>query len=155
MPELTLHGIAVDDTFAEAFGMAATAIVVTADTPRWAAIAAASFTGFATSVIGCGVEAGIDRTLEPEDTPDGRPGMRILLFGFDRDGLARAARPPRRPMHPDQPVLGLLCRSAGPEAAQDGRQRALFRRRLRGRQAARRAAALARAGDGWRVHLRA
>jgi formylmethanofuran--tetrahydromethanopterin N-formyltransferase len=89
MPELTLQGIAVDDTFAEAFGMAATAIVVTAASPRWAAIAAASFTGFATSVIGCGVEAGMDRTLEPKDTPDGRPGIRILLFGFDRDGLAR------------------------------------------------------------------
>ena len=36
MPDLTLNGIAVDDTFAEAFDMAATAIVVTADTPRWA-----------------------------------------------------------------------------------------------------------------------
>ncbi|MBP0580592.1 formylmethanofuran--tetrahydromethanopterin N-formyltransferase [Labrys sp. LIt4] len=87
--DLTLNGIAIDDTFAEAFGMAATAIVLTADTPRWAEIAAASLTGFATSVIGCGVEAGIDRPLSPEETPDGRPGLRILLFGFDAAGLGK------------------------------------------------------------------
>src|SRR5262245_52645565 len=89
MPGLSLGGIAVDDTFAEAFGMAATAIIVTAETPRWAQIAATVFTGFATSVIGCGVEAGLDRTLAPADTPDGRPGIRILLFGFDAAGLAK------------------------------------------------------------------
>jgi len=89
MSSLTLNGIVVDDTFAEAFGMAATAIVVTAATRRWAEIAAASFTGFATSVIGCGVEAGIDRMVLPDETPDGRPGLRILLFGFDHEGLSR------------------------------------------------------------------
>jgi len=89
MPELSLNGIAIDDTFAEAFGMAATGIVVTADTPHWVDIAAMSLTGFATSVIGCGVEAGIDRVLSPEETPDGRPGARILMFGFDGDGLGK------------------------------------------------------------------
>ena len=31
MPELTANGVAIDDTFAEAFGMRATAIVITAD----------------------------------------------------------------------------------------------------------------------------
>jgi formylmethanofuran--tetrahydromethanopterin N-formyltransferase len=89
MPELSLNGIEVDDTFAEAFGMAATAILVTAETEHWARIAAASFTGFATSVIGCGVEAGIDDTVAATDTPDGRPGLRILIFGFDQAGLAK------------------------------------------------------------------
>jgi formylmethanofuran--tetrahydromethanopterin N-formyltransferase len=89
MAELSLNGVAIDDTFAEAFGMAATAIIVTADTDPWAAIAAASFTGFATSVIGCGVEAGVDRALGPDETPDGRPGRRILIFGFDAAGLGK------------------------------------------------------------------
>lgn len=89
MPELNLNGIAIDDTFAEAFGMAATGIVVTADSARWAEIAAMSLTGFATSVIGCGVEAGIDHVLAPAQTPDGRPGARILMFGFDADGLGK------------------------------------------------------------------
>ncbi|MGY2048553.1 formylmethanofuran--tetrahydromethanopterin N-formyltransferase [Methylobacterium sp. JK268] len=87
MTDLTLHGIRVEDTFAEAFDMAGTALVLTADTPEWAMIAATTMTGFATSVIGCGVEAGIDAVLAPDQTPDGRPGVRVLLFGFDAGGL--------------------------------------------------------------------
>ena len=76
------NGITIDDTFAEAFGMRATALIVTADSRKWALQAATTMTGFATSVIGCGVEAGIDRELDPGETPDGRPGARVLLFGF-------------------------------------------------------------------------
>ena len=49
--------------------------------------AAQSMTGFATSVIGCKVEAGIEAALRPEETPDGRPGVSVLLFGFDAAGL--------------------------------------------------------------------
>jgi formylmethanofuran--tetrahydromethanopterin N-formyltransferase len=90
MPELTLNGIRVADTFAEAFDMAATGIVVTAETARWAEIAAVVMTGFATSVIGCGVEAGIDASVPGSETPDGRPGMRVLLFGFDHKSLQSA-----------------------------------------------------------------
>lgn len=85
--DLTLNGIRVVDTFAEAFDVAGTAIVVTNDTAKWAMIAATTMTGFATSVIGCGAEAGIDAVLSPEETPDGRPGVRILLFGFEPNGL--------------------------------------------------------------------
>jgi formylmethanofuran--tetrahydromethanopterin N-formyltransferase len=80
MPQLTVNGIRVDDTFAEAFGMRATALVITAPTLSWARQAAVTMTGFGTSVIGCGAEAGIDRDLAPEETPDGRPGVRVLLF---------------------------------------------------------------------------
>ncbi|KMO44757.1 formylmethanofuran--tetrahydromethanopterin formyltransferase [Methylobacterium tarhaniae] len=87
MPDLILHGIRVEDTFAEAFDMAATALVLTAETPEWAMIAATTMTGFATSVIGCGAEAGIDAVLSPDETPDGRPGVRVLLFGFDAGSL--------------------------------------------------------------------
>ena len=87
MAELTLNGIKVEDTFAEAFDVAGTAIIVTNDTAKWAMIAAVTMTGFATSVIGCGAEAGIDTELSPEETPDGRPGVRILLFGFEPNGL--------------------------------------------------------------------
>ncbi len=72
--------VQVDDTFAEAFDMRATALVITADTERWARQAATSATGFATSIIACGVEAGIDRMLGPDETPDGRPGARVLMF---------------------------------------------------------------------------
>ncbi|MGQ0672124.1 MAG: formylmethanofuran--tetrahydromethanopterin N-formyltransferase [Hyphomicrobium sp.] len=83
----TVNGIAIDNTFAEAFGMSGTGLVITADTARWAMIAATTMTGFGTSVIGCGAECGIDRELSPDETPDGRPGVRVLMFGFSPDSL--------------------------------------------------------------------
>jgi len=89
---MKLNGILIDDTFAEAFGMQGTRIVITADTAPWAKIAAETMTGFATSIIACGVEAGIERLLPPEETPDGRPGAAILLFGMSRDALSTAVR---------------------------------------------------------------
>lgn len=89
MPQLTVNGIRVDDTFAEAFGMRATALVITAPSERWAQQAALTMTGFATSVIACGCEAGIDRPLAPERTRDGRPGWRVLLFAMSTAELQK------------------------------------------------------------------
>jgi formylmethanofuran--tetrahydromethanopterin N-formyltransferase len=84
---MKVNGVDIDDTFAEAFGMSGTGVVLTADTAKWARICATVMTGFGTSVIGCGAECGIDRELSPEETPDGRPGVRVLLFGFSPDSL--------------------------------------------------------------------
>lgn len=89
MAALTRNGVVIDDTFAEAFPMSGTGIIVTAVNERWVLEAARSMTGFATSVIACGVEAGIDRMLSPDETPDGRPGARILIFGMDGEGLKK------------------------------------------------------------------
>jgi formylmethanofuran--tetrahydromethanopterin N-formyltransferase len=86
---MRLHAAEVVDTFAEAFSMWGARIVVTAETPGWADHAARSLTGFATSVIGCKCEAGIERELEGAQTPDGRPGVSVLLFATDADGLAK------------------------------------------------------------------
>ncbi len=86
---MRLHDAEVEDTFAEAFGMWGARIVVTAGTPGWAEHAARSLTGFATSVIGCKCEAGIERELDGDQTPDGRPGVSALLFAPDADGLAK------------------------------------------------------------------
>jgi formylmethanofuran--tetrahydromethanopterin N-formyltransferase len=80
VPTLSRNGVGIDDTFAEAFDMRATALLITADEPRWARQAAISMTGFATSIIGCGVESAIDGDVAPDATPDGRPGVRVLLF---------------------------------------------------------------------------
>jgi formylmethanofuran--tetrahydromethanopterin N-formyltransferase len=80
MPDLIRNGVVIEDGFAEAFDMRATALVITAPTMRWASQAALTATGFATSIIGCGVEAGIDAELAPTETPDGRPGLRVLFF---------------------------------------------------------------------------
>jgi formylmethanofuran--tetrahydromethanopterin N-formyltransferase len=82
------RGVRIVDTFAEAFGMRAARVVITAQSPDWARTAAQSMTGFATSVIGCKVEAGIEAELLPEETPDGRPGVSVLVFAFDAEGLA-------------------------------------------------------------------
>jgi formylmethanofuran--tetrahydromethanopterin N-formyltransferase len=89
MQQLTRNGILIDDTFAEAFGMRATAIIITAPTLKWARQAAVTMTGYATSVIGCGCEAAIDVDLSPSKTPDGRPGCRVMLFAVSTDELQR------------------------------------------------------------------
>jgi formylmethanofuran--tetrahydromethanopterin N-formyltransferase len=69
--------------------MRAARVVITAQTSGWAQTAAHSMTGFATSVIGCKVEAGIERELAGDDTPDGRPGVSVLMFAFDAAGLGQ------------------------------------------------------------------
>ena len=89
MSQLTVNGIRVDDTFAEAFGMRATALTITAHSVAWANQAAVTMTGFATSVIGCGCKSGIDRSLNPDETPDGRPGVRVLLFAVSTSELQK------------------------------------------------------------------
>jgi formylmethanofuran--tetrahydromethanopterin N-formyltransferase len=82
-------GVTVDDTFAEAFPMKCTRIVITAHNIEWARHAAQSATGFATSVIGCGCEAGIEREIDASETPDGRPGISLLLFAMSGKELAK------------------------------------------------------------------
>jgi formylmethanofuran--tetrahydromethanopterin N-formyltransferase len=86
---MEINGTLIDDTFAEAFPMKATKLVITAHTPLWARHAAQSMTGFATSVIGCGCEAGIERELLPAETPDGRPGVAVLIFAVSSKELAK------------------------------------------------------------------
>src|SRR5579862_4843270 len=89
---MILDGVEIEDTFAEAFGMRATRLVVTSDSARWARIAGETATGFATSVNGCGAEAAIERDLRPNETPDGRPGVALLIFAMNREGLAKVVR---------------------------------------------------------------
>jgi formylmethanofuran--tetrahydromethanopterin N-formyltransferase len=86
---MNIGGVAIEDSFAEAFAMKATRLVITADSERWARIAADSLTGFATSVIACGCEAGIERALGAEETPDGRPGIAVLMFGVSTKELQK------------------------------------------------------------------
>lgn len=86
---MIVNGVMIEDTFAEAFGMKATRLIITADTRDWAMNAAAAMTGFATSVIACGCEAGIEETLPHEKTPDGRPGVAVLIFAMSGNDLAK------------------------------------------------------------------
>lgn len=84
------NGVDVIDTFAEAFPMTAARVIITAVSRRWARIAADQMTGYATSVIACDAEAGVERELEPAETPDKRPGVSVLVFAFGREGLEKA-----------------------------------------------------------------
>jgi len=82
-----INGVAIDDTFAEAFTMRVARIVITGRNPKWAREAAVKMTGFATSVIGCKCEAGIERELPAAETPDGRPGVSVLFLTMDKESL--------------------------------------------------------------------
>jgi formylmethanofuran--tetrahydromethanopterin N-formyltransferase len=82
-----LNGVKIEDTFAEGFSMWGSRIIITAVNRKWANIAATTMTGFATSVIACDCEASIEREIPPEETPDGRPGTAVMVFGFSRGRL--------------------------------------------------------------------
>jgi formylmethanofuran--tetrahydromethanopterin N-formyltransferase len=82
-----IAGVTIADTFAEAFTMRATRVVITAKNARWARQAATAMTGFATSVIGCKCEAGIERELSESETLDGRAGVSVLLLTMDKESL--------------------------------------------------------------------
>ncbi|MCI0378275.1 MAG: formylmethanofuran--tetrahydromethanopterin N-formyltransferase [Gemmataceae bacterium] len=87
---MDINDVKIEDTFAEAFPMTAARLVVTAHSPAWAKTAGQVATGYASSVIGCDAEAGIERELGPDETPDGRPGVSLLFFAFSRDALQKA-----------------------------------------------------------------
>jgi formylmethanofuran--tetrahydromethanopterin N-formyltransferase len=80
----------IDDTFAEAFGMRYTRLIVTAADEYWLDAAVREFTGYSSSVIACDAEIGLERPVAAEETPDGRPGAALLAFGFSADALAKA-----------------------------------------------------------------
>src|SRR5829696_9825097 len=86
---MIIRGVFIEDTFAEAFGMRAARVIITARTLRWAREAALKLTGFATSVIACKCEAAIERELSPAETPDARHGISVLFFTMDTDSLGK------------------------------------------------------------------
>jgi formylmethanofuran--tetrahydromethanopterin N-formyltransferase len=86
---MNIRGVFIEETFAEAFTMRVARLIVTGRSMRWAREAALKLTGFATSVIGCKCEAGIERELPEAETPDGRPGISILFMTMSKDDMAK------------------------------------------------------------------
>lgn len=78
------------DTFAEAFRLRYARVVVTAHDAHWLDAALRACCGYGTSVIGCDAEIGVERMLEPHDTPDGRVGAALLAFAFTAESLGKA-----------------------------------------------------------------
>ena len=92
------NGVVIDETFAEAFPMKATRILITAHNIEWARHAAVAATGFATSVIACGCEAGVER-----DEPHAPPRDHVAEIV----GVARVAEEARRQERGRQGLAGL------------------------------------------------
>ena len=80
----------IEDTFAEGFAMRFSRVVVTAADEYWRDAAVRELSGYSSSVIACDAEVGVDRLLSNAETPDGRPGAAVLLFGFSTDKLKTA-----------------------------------------------------------------
>lgn len=88
--QVKVNSTKIADTFAEAFPMTACRLIVTAADRNWCQHCALAATGYAASVIGCDTEAGVERFLSEEETPDGRAGVALLFFAFSREGLQKA-----------------------------------------------------------------
>jgi formylmethanofuran--tetrahydromethanopterin N-formyltransferase len=80
----------IQDTFAEAFGMSYVRLLVTAHDAHWLDAAVRESTGYSSSVIACDAEAGLERLISVDASPDGRPGASLLMFGFSREALEKA-----------------------------------------------------------------
>ncbi len=87
---LRINGTEISDTFAEAFTMRYTRIVVTAVDRYWLDAGLNQFCGYGTSVIGCDAEIGVDHYLDSTESPDGRPAAVVLAFGFNQESLGQA-----------------------------------------------------------------
>ncbi|MDX1943852.1 MAG: formylmethanofuran--tetrahydromethanopterin N-formyltransferase [Pirellulaceae bacterium] len=87
---MEIRGTQIDDTFAEAFGMRYSRLIVTAADDYWLEAGVREFTGYSSSVIACDAETGVERQMAPTETPDGRPGASLLIYGFSTDALTKS-----------------------------------------------------------------
>lgn len=72
--------VKIEDTFCEMFPMLVGRILITAATAEWALTSARLATGFAVSIIMSPAEAGIEKTVQSNDSVDGRPGVIIQIY---------------------------------------------------------------------------
>jgi len=83
------HRAEIDDTYAEAFRSIYAEVLITARDRVWLDHAVNAATGNASSSILCDCEAGLDRHIAAEGTPDRRPGaivqFHVPRFHKDRD----------------------------------------------------------------------
>jgi len=88
---MELNGAVILDTYAEAFPVWLSRVIITAASREWAHRAATEATGFASSRIGCPCEAGIEGYVSPAETPDGREGISILVCAEKKNLKANIA----------------------------------------------------------------
>jgi len=81
------NNVEIEDTFAEMFPMWLARILITASNEKWALTAGQVATGFASSIIASPAEAGIERVVPPNETPDKRAGCIIQIYHRFRNYL--------------------------------------------------------------------
>lgn len=146
---LYINGVEIEDTFAEGFKMWGARVIITGKNRKWALEAATKMSGFATSVIGCKCEAGIEG--EVADTPDGRPGFSVLLFTPSKDDLPKRLMERIGQTVMTCPTTACFNGLVSDTTMSIGGQAALLWRWLSGQQAHRRPPVLAHPGHGGRV----
>ncbi|OYT26843.1 MAG: formylmethanofuran--tetrahydromethanopterin N-formyltransferase [Candidatus Altiarchaeales archaeon ex4484_96] len=70
----------IEDTYAEAFKGLYSHVLITAENKKWLKYAINCATGYASSTIGCGCEAGLDAYLDAKKTPDHRIGALVQFW---------------------------------------------------------------------------
>src|SRR5215208_1207691 len=91
---MTAHRAEIEDTYAEAFRSIYAEMLITARDRRWLDHAVNAATGNASSSILCDCEAGLDRYVDGDATPDGRPGAVVQFHvpRFRKDRVAALER---------------------------------------------------------------
>src|SRR6267142_1905955 len=95
---MKINGVAIADTFAEAFTMRVARLVITGRTAKWAREAATKLTGFATSVIGCPTTACFDGLPAAPDRLSVGKALRVFGDGFQASKVIGGKRYWRLPV---------------------------------------------------------
>ncbi len=112
MRPMKRNGVRIDDSFAEAFPMRGTAILITAPNRRWAHAGGHHHDRICDLRHRLRRRSGHRSANGPEkSTPDGRPGVRVLMFAMSSDTLQTQLVNRARPMRPDLARLRLFRRS--------------------------------------------
>lgn len=80
MSRLEINGIPIQDDYSETFSAKLARILVTSTSKRWALEAALETKGLGRSASAPPCEATLERELEADETPDGRPGFLIQVM---------------------------------------------------------------------------
>jgi formylmethanofuran--tetrahydromethanopterin N-formyltransferase len=130
-----IHRAEIEDTYAEAFRSIYAEVLITARDRTWLDHAVNAVTGNASSSILCDCEAGVDRYLDPAQTPDNRPGA-VVQFHVPRFHKDRTQRLERSLLVrlsqnvltcPTTACFNLLDSSLTPDPSPGGRGEAFFK----------------------------
>jgi len=87
---MKLNSVEIENTFAEAFEMHYSRLLITARNKKLAFEAAREACGFATSIIACSAEAGIENKLfSKSETPDSRPGVAMQIWVAKKEKMEK------------------------------------------------------------------